>query len=87
MDVWRCRSRILSNPAEGVPSHRISALSVRLSTPTPAGGRNATRVGICLLGPNQNAYVESFNGRLRDECLDALWGSRRDVWTIFKRNL
>ena len=23
--------------------------------------------------PVQNAYVESFNGRLRDECLDAHW--------------
>jgi len=23
--------------------------------------------------PNQNAYVESFNGRLRDECLNEHW--------------
>ncbi len=23
--------------------------------------------------PNQNAYVETFNGRLRDECLNAHW--------------
>jgi len=23
--------------------------------------------------PNQNAYVESFNGRLRDECLSEHW--------------
>lgn len=23
--------------------------------------------------PNQNAYIESFNGRLRDECLNAHW--------------
>jgi transposase InsO family protein len=23
--------------------------------------------------PNQNAYVESFNGRLRDECLNKHW--------------
>jgi putative transposase len=23
--------------------------------------------------PNQNAYVESFNGRLRDECLNENW--------------
>ena len=23
--------------------------------------------------PVQNAYVESFNGRLRDECLNANW--------------
>ena len=24
-------------------------------------------------GPNQNAYIESFNGRLRDECLNEHW--------------
>jgi putative transposase len=33
--------------------------------------------------PNQNAYVESFNGRLRDECLDEHWffslGQARDT--------
>ena len=23
--------------------------------------------------PNQNGYIESFNGRLRDECLDEHW--------------
>ncbi len=23
--------------------------------------------------PNENAYVESFNGRLRDECLNEHW--------------
>jgi transposase InsO family protein len=23
--------------------------------------------------PNQNAYIESFNGRLRDECLNEYW--------------
>ena len=23
--------------------------------------------------PNQNAYIESFNGRLRDECLNQHW--------------
>jgi transposase InsO family protein len=23
--------------------------------------------------PNQNAYIESFNGRLRDECLNEHW--------------
>jgi len=23
--------------------------------------------------PNQNAYIESFNGRFRDECLNELW--------------
>ncbi len=26
-----------------------------------------------LAKPNQNAYVESFNGRLRDECLNEHW--------------
>lgn len=25
--------------------------------------------------PNQNAYVESFNGRLRDECLNEHWST------------
>jgi putative transposase len=24
-------------------------------------------------GPNQNAYIESFDGRLRDECLNEHW--------------
>jgi len=27
--------------------------------------------------PNQNAYVESFNSRLGDECFNAHWGSQR----------
>jgi transposase InsO family protein len=26
-----------------------------------------------VLGRNQNAYAESFNGRLRDECLNEHW--------------
>lgn len=38
----------------------------------------AHRRGIALLliepgKPNQNAYIESFNGRLRDECLNEHW--------------
>ena len=38
----------------------------------------AHRRGVALLliepgKPNQNAYVESFNGRLRDECLNEHW--------------
>jgi len=41
------------------------------------GGDHLTRVlyGICSQPgkPNQNAYVESFNGRLRDECLNEHW--------------
>lgn len=28
--------------------------------------------------PNQNAYIESFNGRLRDECLNEHWFVSRD---------
>ena len=28
--------------------------------------------------PNQNAYVESFNGRLRDECLNEHWFTSLD---------
>jgi len=33
-------------------------------------------VALCFIEPgkpNQNAYVESFNGRLRDECLNEHW--------------
>jgi putative transposase len=31
--------------------------------------------------PVQNAYIESFNGRLRDECLNANWfTSVSDAW-------
>jgi putative transposase len=28
--------------------------------------------------PNQNAYIESFNGRLRDECLNEHWFTSLD---------
>jgi transposase InsO family protein len=37
---------------------------------------HAHQVALRLLGPgklNQNAYIESFNGRLRDECLNEHW--------------
>ena len=41
------------------------------------GGDHLTRIldGICSQRgkPNQNAYVKSFNGRLRDECLNEHW--------------
>ena len=41
------------------------------------GGDHLTRIldGICSQRgkPNQNAYVESFNGRQRDECLNEHW--------------
>jgi transposase InsO family protein len=30
---------------------------------------------------NQNAYVESFNGRLRDECLNEHWFTSRTTHT------
>ena len=33
-------------------------------------------MALCLIEPgkpNQNAYIESFNGRLRDECLNEHW--------------
>ncbi len=36
-------------------------------------------ISLRLIGPgkpNQNAYVESFNGRLRDECLNEHWFTR-----------
>ncbi len=36
--------------------------------------RNAVNLKLIEPGkPNQNAYVESFNGRLRDECLNEHW--------------
>ena len=36
--------------------------------------RNAVSLKLIEPGkPNQNAYVESFNGRLRDECLNEHW--------------
>ena len=40
--------------------------------------RNPIRQDITLRliepgNPNQNAYIESFNGRLRDECLNEHW--------------
>src|ERR1700681_3940849 len=36
--------------------------------------RNAVALRLIEPGkPNQNAYVESFNGRLRDECLNKHW--------------
>ena len=41
------------------------------------GGLGArTRNAVALIEPgkpNQNAYIESFNGRLRDECLNQHW--------------
>jgi transposase InsO family protein len=36
--------------------------------------RNAVALGLIDPGkPNQNAYVESLNGRFRDECLNDQW--------------
>jgi putative transposase len=36
--------------------------------------QRGVRLDFIQLGkPAQNAYIESFNGRLRDECLNANW--------------
>jgi transposase InsO family protein len=40
---------------------------------TWAHARDVTLRLIAPGKPNQNAYVESFNGRLRDECLNEHW--------------
>lgn len=40
------------------------------------GASHHTGIALRLIGPgkpNQNAYVESFNGRLRDDCLNEHW--------------
>jgi putative transposase len=35
--------------------------------------------------PNQNAYIESFNGRLRDECLNDHWFlNLAYAWTVIE---
>ena len=39
----------------------------------PVAGIHATTPLIEPGKPNQNAYVESFNGRFRDECLNEHW--------------
>jgi transposase InsO family protein len=47
---------------------------IALSIAADLGAR--TRVTLRLIEPgkpNQNAYIESFNGRLRDECLNEHW--------------
>jgi putative transposase len=38
-----------------------------------AEGRKPTLVQILPGRPTQNGHVESFHGRLRDECLNAHW--------------
>ena len=40
---------------------------------TWAHGRGVQLFLIAPGKPNQNAYIESFNGRLRDECLNEHW--------------
>ena len=35
--------------------------------------RNITHTFICPEKPVENAYIESFNGRIRDECLTLNW--------------
>ena len=48
--------------------------------------RNAVTLRLIEPGkPNQNAYVESFNGRLRDECLNEHWfTSLRQARTVIE---
>src|SRR5678816_4532832 len=53
-------------------------------------GRNGIALRLIEPGkPNQNAYVESFNGRLRDECLNEHWftslGHARAVIETWRR--
>ncbi|HWO87809.1 MAG TPA: integrase core domain-containing protein [Gemmatimonadales bacterium] len=31
--------------------------------------------------PNENAFIESFNGKLRDECLNEQWSVNLADWT------
>jgi len=55
----------------------------RHAKPRPPGGKRVgvtwaheRRVTLRLIEPgkpNQNAYIESFNGRFRDECLNEHW--------------
>jgi putative transposase len=46
----------------------------RLESPRPLGLRERRHVGLLALGkPTDNVLVESFNGRLRDACLNANW--------------
>ena len=67
---------------DGICSQRGKPAVIRSDNGKEFTGRAmltwAHRMGIALRliepgKPNQNAYVESFNGRLRDECLNEHW--------------
>jgi putative transposase len=49
--------------------------------------RNGVRLSFSRLGtPTDNAYIESFNGRLREECLNQHWfGSLEEAREILEK--
>ena len=72
----------LTRILDGICSQRGAPVVIRTDNGPEFTGRAmltwAHRRGIALRliepgKPNQNAYVESFNGRLRDECLNEHW--------------
>ena len=72
----------LTRILDGICSQRGKPVVIRTDNGPEFTGRAmltwAHRHGIALRliepgKPNQNAYVESFNGRLRDECLNEHW--------------
>ena len=72
----------LTRILDGICSRRGKPLIIRTDNGPEFTGKAmltwAHRNGIALRliepgKPNQNAYVESFNGRLRDECLNEHW--------------
>jgi transposase InsO family protein len=72
----------LTRILDGICSQRGKPLVIRSDNGPEFTGRAmltwAHRHGIALRliepgKPNQNAYIESFNGRLRDECLNEHW--------------
>jgi transposase InsO family protein len=61
--AWQARERTLGQRS-----------GVHFSTHDRLGGRLESRAGDIQPGrPMQNGHVESFHGRLRDECLNATW--------------
>jgi putative transposase len=72
----------LTRILDGICSQRGKPIVIRSDNGPEFTGKSmliwAHRHGIALRliepgKPNQNAYVESFNGRLRDECLNEHW--------------
>ena len=72
----------LTRILDGICSQRGKPAVIRSDNGTEFTGKAmltwAHRNGVALRliepgKPNQNAYVESFNGRLRDECLNEHW--------------